>query len=58
MLKINKIKIRFDTVLNNQVTVFHDSIKTPKYVRYAWENNPENASLYNDQGLPATPFPV
>jgi len=41
---------------NNQVTVWHDSIKSPKYVRYAWGNNPENANLYNDQGLPATPF--
>jgi len=41
---------------NNQVTVWHDSIKSPKYVRYAWGNNPENANLYNDQALPATPF--
>jgi sialate O-acetylesterase len=41
---------------NNQVSVWHDSIKAPKYVRYAWATNPENANLYNDQGLPATPF--
>ncbi len=41
---------------NNQVTVWLNSIKAPKYVRYAWGNNPENANLYNDQGLPATPF--
>ncbi len=44
------------TLSNNQVTVWHDSIKSPKYVRYAWGNNPENANLYNDQELPATPF--
>ncbi len=44
------------TNTNNQVTVWHQSIKKPKYVRYAWGNNPENANLYNDQGLPATPF--
>ncbi|MCP4271405.1 MAG: sialate O-acetylesterase, partial [Gammaproteobacteria bacterium] len=41
---------------NNQVTVWHDSIKSPKYVRYAWANNPEKANLFNDQGLPVTPF--
>ncbi|PKI16683.1 sialate O-acetylesterase [Colwellia sp. 12G3] len=44
------------TNTKNQVTVWHDNIKSPKYVRYAWGNNPENANLYNDQGLPATPF--
>ena len=41
---------------NNQVTVWHNSIKSPKYVRYAWANNPERANLFNDQGLPVTPF--
>ncbi len=44
------------TLSNNQVTVWHDSIKSPKYVRYAWGNNPENANLYNDQEIPTTPF--
>lgn len=43
---------------SNKVTVWHDSIKAPKYVRYAWATNPENANLYNDQGLPATPFSI
>ncbi|WP_082897190.1 sialate O-acetylesterase [Thalassotalea crassostreae] len=41
---------------NGKVVVWHDCINSPKYVRYAWGNNPENANLYNDQGLPATPF--
>jgi len=44
------------TLENNQVTVWHDSIKLPKYIRYAWANNPERANLFNDQGLPVTPF--
>jgi len=44
------------SLTNNKVTVWHDSISSPKYVRYAWGNNPENANLYNDQKLPATPF--
>ena len=43
---------------NNQVTVWHDSIKSPKHVRYAWANNPEKANLYNDQALPVTPFSI
>lgn len=34
------------------------TVKKPKYVSYAWANNPENASLYKDLGLPATPFSV
>jgi len=46
------------TLDKNQVTVWHDSIKVPKHVRYAWANNPENANLYNDQGLPTTPFSI
>ena len=41
---------------SNRVSVWHDSIKSPKYIRYAWGNNPENANLYNDQELPTTPF--
>ncbi|MEW6997826.1 sialate O-acetylesterase [Colwelliaceae bacterium BS250] len=45
-----------NTNKKNQITVWHNSIKTPKYVRYAWANNPENANLFNDQGLPVTPF--
>jgi len=43
---------------NNQAIVWHDSIKTPKYVRYAWANNPDKANLYSKQGLPATPFSI
>jgi sialate O-acetylesterase len=43
---------------NNQVMVWHEKIKAPKFVRYAWANNPDDANLYNDQGLPTTPFTV
>lgn len=28
----------------------------PKYVRYAWLNNLDEANLYNKEGLPASPF--
>lgn len=33
-------------------------VKDPKWVRYAWADNPEGANLYNTAGLPASPFEV
>lgn len=46
-----KAKIEGDKVM-----VWHDAIPDPKYVRYAWADNPVNANLYNKEGLPASPF--
>ena len=40
----------------DEVVVWNDDIKKPLYVRYAWADNPENANLYNKEGLPASPF--
>jgi sialate O-acetylesterase len=40
----------------DQVVVWNDDITNPKSVRYAWADNPEGASLYNKEGLPASPF--
>lgn len=31
-------------------------VKSPKYVRYAWQDNPEGVNFYNSAGLPASPF--
>ncbi len=31
-------------------------VKNPVAVRYAWANNPDDANLYNKEGLPASPF--
>jgi sialate O-acetylesterase len=41
---------------NNRVVVWSNEIKNPGYVRYAWADNPEDANLYNVEGLPASPF--
>lgn len=41
---------------NNQVIVWHEEIARPRYVRYAWADNPVNPNLYNREGLPASPF--
>jgi sialate O-acetylesterase len=40
----------------NTVVVWNDDITAPMYVRYAWADNPEDANLYNKEGLPASPF--
>lgn len=39
----------------DKVIVSSDEVKEPVAVRYAWADNPE-ATLYNAEGLPASPF--
>lgn len=43
-------------IINNTLVVWSDKIPNPVAVRYAWADNPENANLYNYEGLPASPF--
>ena len=43
-------------IRGNQVVVYSEKITEPVAVRYAWGNNPEDANLYNDANLPASPF--
>lgn len=43
-------------ILGNEIYVHSPKIKDPVAVRYAWGNNPDDANLYNAEGLPATPF--
>ncbi len=40
----------------NTVVVYSDKVNHPVAVRYAWANNPDDANLYNSDGLPASPF--
>ena len=40
----------------DHVVVSSDEVGEPKYVRYAWADNPVFANLYNKDGLPASPF--
>nr|WP_316931962.1 sialate O-acetylesterase [Rufibacter radiotolerans] len=40
----------------NKVVVWSEEVPDPKYVRYAWADNPDGANLYNKEGLPASPF--
>ncbi|HSK13423.1 MAG TPA: sialate O-acetylesterase, partial [Phnomibacter sp.] len=40
----------------DKIIVWNSAIKEPKYVRYAWADNPSNPNVYNKEGLPASPF--
>ncbi len=41
-----------------KIIVWSDVVKEPKYIRYAWADNPVNANVYNKEGLPASPFEI
>lgn len=43
-------------VKGDKVVVWSDQVAKPLHVRYAWADNPQGANLYNDAGLPASPF--
>lgn len=43
-------------IKGDKIEVWSPEITNPKYVRYAWADNPEHANLYNKEGLPASPF--
>ncbi|GAB3824600.1 sialate O-acetylesterase [Pontibacter rugosus] len=43
-------------VVGDKVEVWSEEVPDPKYVRYAWADNPDGANLYNKEGLPASPF--
>ncbi len=46
-------KARID---GDKVVVSSDEVPNPVAVRYAWADNPDDANLYNKEGLPASPF--
>ncbi|WP_242691560.1 sialate O-acetylesterase [Desertivirga arenae] len=43
-------------IVGKEVEVWSDEVKEPKYVRYAWSDNPVDPNLYNAERLPASPF--
>ncbi|MFA9392385.1 MAG: sialate O-acetylesterase [Prolixibacteraceae bacterium] len=45
-------------IKNNEVVVWNEDIAKPKYIRYAWADNPDFANLCNEEGLPASPFRI
>lgn len=43
-------------IKNKKVIVWSDHVPNPIAVRYGWADDPEDANLYNKEGLPACPF--
>lgn len=44
------------TVEGNTLILGSEKVKAPVAIRYAWGNNPDDANVYNAEGLPAGPF--
>ncbi len=45
-----------EVVGKNKIKVSAAAVKNPVAVRYAWEDNPEDANIINSENLPAFPF--
>ena len=45
------------TIKKNLIFVYSDSVKSPKFVRYAWSDDPE-PTLFNAEGFPSSSFMV
>lgn len=43
-------------IVGDKIEVWSDDVQQPKYVRYAWADDPVNPNLINKEGLPAAPF--
>jgi len=43
-------------IKSKSIVLQSDQINAPKYVRYAWADNPEYVNFFNMEGLPASPF--
>jgi sialate O-acetylesterase len=52
------VKVPAKIVSANQVWLSTQELASPKRVRYAWQNNPVDASLGNVERLPASPFEI
>jgi sialate O-acetylesterase len=42
----------------NIVTVWNEEIDHPLRIRYGWADNPDDLNIYNESGLPASPFRI
>ncbi|MET7256017.1 sialate O-acetylesterase [Dyadobacter fermentans] len=40
----------------DRIALRSKQVNAPKYVRYAWQDNPEGVNFYNSAGLPASSF--
>jgi sialate O-acetylesterase len=44
------------SIKGKSIVLQSDEISAPKYVRYAWADNPEGVNFFNEEGLPASPY--
>lgn len=42
----------------NTIKIKAAEVDNPKFVRYAWADNPDKSNLYNSANLPASPFEI
>ena len=54
--KANAVLMKNSTGHYRVISLWSDKVKDPVAVRYAWEDNPDEANLINEEGLPASPF--
>jgi len=52
----NRFHLAQAEIRDGRVVVWSEQVPNPKSVRYAWANNPIEANLINEKGLPASPF--
>jgi sialate O-acetylesterase len=51
-----KFVLAYARIVDDQVVVWNDQVQNPRYVRYAWADNPVQPNLCNGAMLPASPF--
>ncbi|MBN7818946.1 sialate O-acetylesterase [Bowmanella yangjiangensis] len=56
--KDGKFAVAQARIEGHRVRVWSKQVKDPAKVRYGWQDNPQDANLYNQEGLPASPFEV
>jgi sialate O-acetylesterase len=42
----------------DEIRVWSEEVSKPLYLRFAWADNPADANLTNEEGLPASPFRI
>ncbi|MFW5762515.1 MAG: sialate O-acetylesterase, partial [Cyclobacteriaceae bacterium] len=53
--KEDKIFHKTNFLLNGNKLIMVSPVKNPKFIKYAWQNNPETV-IHNEEGLPAAPI--
>jgi len=49
--------VKANAIIKGKTVVLQSNqITSPRYVRYAWADNPDGVNFYNQEGLPASPF--